>query len=565
VKGRSPRSIKVKAARAARRPPADGGLAAASRALAQGRFDDARRGFEAALAGTRTPEALEGLGWATLWQDETAAAVGHFEDAHRQYLERDERRGAGRAALWLVYSHGYILGQRAIAGGWIERALRLLDGLSAGPEHVWLAVAIAATRGHDAAENCRALRDAAEIGRRLARPDLEALGLAGEGLVRVIEGEFAGGMRLLDEAAAAAIASGSDDFAAVAHTLCAMLVACEYACDFERASEWSGRTAEYARRHRFRPLHATCQTTHAGVLIWRGLWREAEAELLQADRELSVTRPASRAQTIVRLADLRRRQGRFSEAAQLFAQVEGDSAALPGMAALALDVGDAERARDLAQRYLRQTPASDRGKRASGLDPLVSAGARLGDLDAADQALEELESIAALAPSGPLRALASAAAGRIAATREEPERARQLFEDAIDMLGRCGAPFECAQARLDLAAVLHDSGRRAAAAQEARRALETFERLGAAHGVERATAFLDRLEDGSASRPPAGLTARELGVLRLLAAGLRNRDIAARLGISEHTVHRHLSNLYRKLDVSSRTAAAAFAHRHARG
>ena len=133
MKGRSGCSIKVKAARAARRPPADGDLTAARRALAQGRFDDARRGFEAALAGTRTPEALEGLGWATLWQDETAAAVGHFEDAHRQYLERHERRGAGRAALWLGYSHGYILGQPAIAGGWIERALRLLDGLGPDP------------------------------------------------------------------------------------------------------------------------------------------------------------------------------------------------------------------------------------------------------------------------------------------------------------------------------------------------------------------------------------------------------------------------------------------------
>ena len=105
-----------------------------------------------------------------------------------------------------------------------------------------------------------------------------------------------------------------------------------------RAAIGSVRSTPPARRH------------YAGVLIWRGLWREAEAELLQADRELSVTRPASsRAQAIVRLADLRRRQGRFSESAQLFAQVEGNAAALPRMAALALDVGDAERARDLAR------------------------------------------------------------------------------------------------------------------------------------------------------------------------------------------------------------------------
>ena len=244
-------------------------LAAAQRALSQGRFDNARRGFETVLADEQTPEALEGLGWAILWQDEVTAAVGCFEGAHRLYLEREDRRGAGRVALWLGYAHGYILVQPAIAGGWIERALRLLEDLSPGPEHVWLAIAVAAGRGDRTEDQRRLAREAAEIGRRLARPDLEAMGLASEGLVRVVEGEFADGMRLLDEAAAAVIASDSDDFAAVAHTWCAMLVACEYACDIERASQWCERTAEYARRYGFRPLHATCQTTHAAVLIWR--------------------------------------------------------------------------------------------------------------------------------------------------------------------------------------------------------------------------------------------------------------------------------------------------------
>ena len=188
-------------------------------------------------------------------------------------LEQGDNRGAGRAALWLVYSHGYILAQPAIAGGWAERALRLLEGLEPGPEHVWLAISTAAaTPAVDTVETRRLVREAADIGRGLPRPDLEAMGLASEGLVLVGEGEVAGGMRLLDEAAAAAIASDSDDFAAVGHTCCAMLAACALAGDVERASEWSERTTAYAGRYGFRPLYATCLHLVRGRLdlAWPG-------------------------------------------------------------------------------------------------------------------------------------------------------------------------------------------------------------------------------------------------------------------------------------------------------
>jgi hypothetical protein len=137
------------------------------------------------------------LGWAALWRDDVAAGISAFEDAHRVYPEGEDRRGAGRVALWLTYSHGYIRGQLAIAGGWGERAFRLLEGLPPGPEHVWLSIATAAVRGGDTVEVRRLVREAAEIARRLSRPDLEAMGLASEGIVLVADGEVAQGMRLL--------------------------------------------------------------------------------------------------------------------------------------------------------------------------------------------------------------------------------------------------------------------------------------------------------------------------------------------------------------------------------
>ena len=539
-------------------------LEAGQQALSEGRFDDARCAFEAALQRAETPEAHEGLAHSTMWHD-TGAGVASLEDAHRLYLECDDQRGAGRAAFWLASSY-LSLGQPAVAGGWAKRAVRLLDGLTPGPEHAWLSAGLAlmALGRGETLEAQRLGREAADIGREIERPDLEAMGLALEGHALVAEGQVLDGMRLLDEAAATAIGSGSADFACVGQTCCTMLAACELTGDIERASEWCEHTTEYARRYRFRTLFAVCRTSYAIVLIWRGRWPEAEAELLQASREFASIRPRARGHAIVHLAELRRRQGRFEEAAELLADVEGNRAALLGSAALALDRGDSQRARELAERYLRQTPPSNRAERAVALELLVRSAAERSEPEFVELAVDELRAIAAVAPTDHLQALASSAAGSIVAGTGESERARPLLEDAVDLFNRCGAPFEAAGARLALARALRNSGRQSVARDEAQAARKAFARLGAAHGVEQAARLLAGLEDRAGAQPPsaAGLTPRELEVLRLLAAGLTNREIAARLVISEHTVHRHVTNLYRRLGVSSRTAATAYAHRH---
>lgn len=542
-------------------------LEAGQRALSEGRFDDARRVFEAALRESASPEAHEGLAHATMWHD-TGAGVEQLEDAHRLYLERGDERGAGRAAFWLASSY-LSLGQPVVANGWAERTVRLLDGLTPGPEHVWLSAGLAlmALGRGETREARQHGRDAAEIARGIERLDLEAMGLALEGHALVAEGQVAAGMRLLDEATATAIGSGSADFACVGQTCCTMLAACELTGDIERASEWCEHTTEYARRYRFRTLFAVCRTSYAIVLIWRGRWPEAEEELLTASREFAAIRPRARGHAIVHLAELRRRQGRFEEAARLFAEVEGTRAALLGSAFLAFDKGDGQRARDLAERYLRQTPLSNRAERAVALELLVRSAAERGETESVEHAVDELRAIASVAPTEHLQALARRAAGSIAAAAGEPERGRPLLEDAVDLFNRCGAPFEAAGARLALARALRRSGRLPAAREEAQAARSVFERLGAGHGVELAARFLAGLEDeaeAGGAQPPfaAALTSRELEVLRLLAAGLTNREIAVRLVISEHTVHRHVTNLYRRLGVSSRTAATAYAHTH---
>jgi len=197
-------------------------------------------------------------------------------------------------------------------------------------------------------------------------------------------------------------------------------------------------------------------------------------------------------------------------------------------AQIALDRGDTRAAAELADRLLRQIGAERRLARAGPLD--VSARAHRSV-----PAATELRELAELAGTAPLKAIADRAEG---VARGD----RALLEDAVD--GFAGAPYEAAQARLDLARVLERDGRVRAAANEREAANRVLRELGA-------------------GRPPLPeLTPREREVLILLAHGLTNRQLAARLIVSEHTVHRHVTNILRKLDAPSRAAAAAHAARN---
>ena len=144
----------------------------------------------------------------------------------------------------------------------------------------------------------------------------------------------------------------------------------------------------------------------------------------------------------------------------------------------------------------------------------------------------------------------------------EHERARTLLEDAVDRFQRIGAPFEASQARIELATSLAALGRTELAEREATTALDRLLELGAEAEAERARRLLElSIRGGDDGRRLPGITRREREVLALLAEGLTNRQIAERLVVSEHTVHRHVTNILRKLDLSSRTAAAAYAVR----
>jgi DNA-binding NarL/FixJ family response regulator len=547
--------------------PRDCGAAAAE-ALARGAWEEARAALLADLAERESPEALEGLGLTAWWLDLAPSVFESRERAYRLYLDRGDTRSAARVAVWLAWDYWAFRGEPAVASGWLQRARRQLEDHPEAPERAWLDIREGSLCLFEEFDPDRAhalATDAVRVARAAGSVDLEMLGGAVQGLALVMSGAVAEGLRRLDNVNAAVVAGEMEDFVAIGLASCYMIAGCEHVRDYDRAVQWCSRLKAFCAKWQLHPLSAVCRTQYASICLWRGTWLEAEQELSAAAGELEACRPAMASDAVVRLAELRRRQGRLVEAARLFDAAGSHPLALVGAAEIALDRGDARAAADLAERYLRRLPPQNRTDRSTGLELIVRALSAAGDLAGARTALAELSAIASVMMTRPLRAFAGRAAGWVALAEGTPEDARRHLEDAVDHFRQSGAPFELGTARLGLARALAQGGRTEEALIEARRALDLFTELRAEFHIAQARDFLDAVPRAeSASITPAaaaGLTAREIDVLRLVAEGLSNQAIGERLFVSEHTVHRHVANILNKLSVSSRAAAVAQAAR----
>ena len=539
-------------------------------AMERGAWEEARACLMMEVERAPSGEAYEGLSWAAWSLNEPDLLFAAREAAYRFYRRAGDVVGAARMAMWLGADYIDFRGDLSIGNGWRQRAQRLLVDIAVTPEHGWLLLleGDAALMAVEDAPRARELAHRAiQIGRDLSVLDIEAIGLALEGVALVTEGEVSSGMLLLDEAAAASLSGEIADPGNVAWALCYLIYACERVRDYDRAVEWCERMREYADTAHMALLRGICQVRLAGVLIWRGDWDEAEHQLSDAARRLMPRGGRRAADGTVRLAELRRRQGRLAEAEQLFREVAWHPLALLGLAELALEASRPEDARDLIDRLLRQVPAGSLTQRAAAFELLVRVQALLGDHARARQALESVKTLAAAADTPPLRAAVRFSSAALAVAHQHYDEAMACLEDAVDHYERCGAPYEAAWARLELARVLVQLGRLERARFEADLAGKALQRLNSEVYAGRAAALQrdirHRLREALASADGQGpLTARQLDVLRLIARGLSNREIADALFVSEHTVHRHVANILQRLDLPSRAAAAAYATGH---
>jgi DNA-binding CsgD family transcriptional regulator len=548
-------------------------LARGREALARGAWTEARTAFEEALAAEESAEALEGLAHASVWDFDAEPVTAALDRGYALYRRSGDPAGAARVAMWLALVAFFLHGQPAVGRGWLERAGRLLDGLEPTAEHGWLAAwraHLELVESHDVARARDLAGEALGVGRAIGDLDVEMLGLSQQGLVLVSCGDVAEGMRRLDEATAAALAGELTDWRATSQVCCYLIYACKRVRDYERAAEWCDKVKELSVRFGDRMTFAACRTHYADILILRGSWAEADAELALNVAELGGMNPKRAVDGLARLAELRRRQGRLDEAVAFAAEAEGHHLTPLVRAAIAIDQGEAATAVELAERALRRIPVEERTERALGLELLVRAHAEHGDDTGARTALAELRDIAAAVGTTPLKAAVASAEGIVDQRAGDAEAARRRFEDAVDLYGSAGMPFEAALARLGLAESLLAAERPQPAADEAHAALAALRSLGAAREAARAAALLERL--GVAAGPQrdleTGLTAREREVLRLVAKGRSNQEIAAELVLSVRTVERHISNIYDKIGAAGKVAratAAAYALSHGLG
>lgn len=324
-------------------------LRAGAEALRAGDWERARAAYAAAGERGMTAEVLDGLSRAAHFAGEYADAIALKERAFAEYRRSGDAPAAAEVARWLAFLQGMVRGNMAVARGWMARAERLLEGLERTAAHGWITLDRAPFTS-DPHERQAIADEALVIARGIGDAELEFAAIALRGHALVVLGRVDEGMRLLDEAMAAIAGSEVVDPGSVGDIYCRLLGACEHACDVRRAEEWMGAADRLVAWTDF--VGPVCRCHYGGILIEVGRWEDAERELLGALATLEGGYRGGRASPLVRLADLRVRQGRLEEAERLLEGIEWDPAARACLAAIALARGEHALGEEMARACL---------------------------------------------------------------------------------------------------------------------------------------------------------------------------------------------------------------------
>jgi len=533
----------------------DEGLAA----LRVGDGAAAREAFDAARATNPGGEVLEGLARSAYVERDYARSIECWNEAYKAFRDERDPKGAIRMARTLAYMYGSVVGDTAVMSGWSARATSLLADGEDSVERGWLAMNRGMFEG-DARVREQRFREALEVARAFGDASLEFATLAYLGATLVSDDRTDEGMLLLDEALAAVAGNEVDDVIILQEIFCQLFSACEHAHDVDRADQWIRVGEELAARRNLPAASAHCRTHYGGLLTGAGRWDEADVELTDAVRLWELGHTALRRGALVRLADLRVRQGRLEEAEQFLDGLDLDNDAARPWAALHLSRGNTELAVDVIQRAVHaMDPACIAAAPLWSL--LVEVHLAAGQIDEAAAAVEQLDQCAARHPSHYVGAMAALAHGRLCrATPSGDGDPCACLREAMTGFAKSHAPLELAQTRLELAHALATTNPTLAVV-EARAALDGFEQLPADRQADAAAALLRSLgaHDRSARKEAGLLTKREAEVLELLSHGLSNPEIAERLYISRKTAEHHVGRILAKLNLRSRAEAAAYA------
>ena len=501
---------------------------------------------------------LEALAEAAWWLCKTDESIAARQRAYAAFRDTNDDRGAARAAARLFHDHFY-RGEGAVAVGWLRRGFRHVEADPDCVESGWLRMAEAELHLHrgpleqavaGAAKAIRTARDHRDA-------DLAAVAMQIQGRALIAQGSIGDGLALLDEAMTCVLA-GELAPLYTGWVYCSVILACKDLADLQRASEWTEAARSWCEA-----LPATtpysqglCRIYRGEVLALRGAWAEAEAELRRAHQQLLPHKPQGAAEASYGVGEVLRRRGDLAGAAQAFVraqQLGWDPQ--PGMALLRLAQGRAEAAA-AALRFALASPTVDRFGRARLLAAQVEVAIAAGRLDEARRAARELVTIADGLSSAVVRATASMAQGALQLAAGSPTAALEQLLRGLSGWRELQLPYEEATARLLIGTIQRMLGDDEGGRIEINAARVGFERLRATADARHAAALLQQRRAS-----PRVLTDRQVQVLQLVAAGKNNRDIAGALHLSEHTVARHMQNVFAKLGVSSRAAATSSALR----
>ncbi|MGH7512977.1 MAG: LuxR C-terminal-related transcriptional regulator [Gemmatimonadales bacterium] len=507
------------------------------------------------------PHDLERLGVAARLTGRGAESLEYLERLHQAWLARGEPDRAGRAAVWLAMRF-LLEGETARGGGWLARARRLIDesrGETVERGYVLLPQALGAVLEGDAATSHRLFSEVAGIGERFGDRELTLLGRMGEGRSLIRLGEVSRGMALLDEVMVG-VTAGEVSPVAVGDIYCSVIDACDETFDVRRAQEWTSALVRWgASQPQASPYRGSCLIRRAEVLLLRGEWSGAVGELERAcDCLAGPPVHQSIGAAWYRLAELHRLRGEDAEAEELYrrgSRLGRDPH--PGLALLRLAQGRA----DVAAAAIRRVVAEARNPRmrATDLSACVEIMLAANDPGAARTAAEELTRVAQALRAPLLHAMAAHASGAVLLAEGQPQAALAALRAAAAGWHDIEAPYQGARTQALIGLAHRALGDEDTAGLELEAVRQAFAALGAAPDLRRLNA-IPRPE--AAAGQQGTLTPREIDVLRLVATGRTNRAVAERLGISEKTVARHLSNIFTKLDLSSRAAATAYAFQH---
>lgn len=530
-------------------------------ALRDGDGEAARRAFERARDEGLGAAALEGLGQAAYVLVELDEAIARWQEAYAGYREAGEHTAACRTARNLAGLCGSYLGDWAVAQGWLARARRLVDDSDPDSTEIgWIALTTGMFEPDRGRKN-DAFAQALAVGSARGDTDLFFTALAYFGASLVHEDRVEEGMLHLDEALAAVLGGDVGHPVLMEEIFCQLFSACEHAHDLDRADQWMRAGDRVAQQRGLVTVAAFCRTHYGGLLTAAGRWPEAEEALSEGLRLWALGQRTLRDAAVVRLAELRLRQGRLDEARALLEGLDasGGECARP-LAALLLATGRPAEATDVLDDCLAGV-AGGSSEAVPLLSLLVEARLAEGDVAAAKEAADRMAACVAGRPVPYLQACVDLARGRVALALGEGDARRHLLA-ARDGFRAAQFPLEYARATFELAVCCADD-RPETALAEARAAYDAFERLRAARHVDAAAALLRRLGVKVATAPSGGdvLTRREAEVLELLGEGLTNPEIAARLFLSRKTVEHHVGNVLGKLGLRSRAEAAAYSVR----